>query len=113
MGRLTKERVITALQQNKGVVSHAARALECSRQSIYNYIDRHEEVKEAFDEINEATIDRVEQRMLELIDEGHPTLIIFYLKTKGKHRGYVERQEVTGKDGDPIVLVTGMDTDEL
>ena len=28
--------------------------------------------------------------------------ILFYLKTKGKSRGYVERQELTGSDGKPI-----------
>ena len=105
MARLTKERVIEALKQNKGVVTNAARALECSRSSIYNYINKHSDVKEAFDDINEGTIDKVEQKMLDLIDEGNPTLIIFYLKTKAKHRGYVERQEVTGKDGEPIKLI--------
>jgi hypothetical protein len=28
--------------------------------------------------------------------------VIFFLKSKGKKRGYVERNEVTGKDGAPI-----------
>ena len=29
---------------------------------------------------------------------------MFYLKTKGKHRGYVERNETTGKDGGPLSI---------
>jgi hypothetical protein len=29
--------------------------------------------------------------------------VIFFLKTRGKKRGYVERNEVTGKDGTPVV----------
>ena len=28
--------------------------------------------------------------------------MIFFLKTKAKHRGYIERQEITGKDGDNL-----------
>ena len=30
------------------------------------------------------------------------TAIIFFLKTRAKNRGYVERQEITGKDGDNL-----------
>jgi hypothetical protein len=29
--------------------------------------------------------------------------VIFFLKSKGKKRGYVERNELTGKDGAPVV----------
>ena len=34
--------------------------------------------------------------------EGNITAIIFTLKTLGKSRGYVERQEVTGAEGKPV-----------
>ena len=31
--------------------------------------------------------------------KNHITALVFYLKCRGKERGYVERQEITGKDG--------------
>lgn len=102
MARLTKQIVIDALTQYQGNVSDTAKSLDCSRQTVYNYIDRYDDVKQAFDDISEATIDKVESKMFDLIDEGNATLIIFYLKTKAKHRGYIERREVTGRDGQPM-----------
>jgi hypothetical protein len=39
---------------------------------------------------------------MQQIDNDNLTAIIFYLKTQGKHLGYVERQEFTGKDGDNL-----------
>ena len=36
----------------------------------------------------------------QILDNSVPATI-FYLKTKGKKRGYIERQEITGADGVP------------
>jgi hypothetical protein len=40
---------------------------------------------------------------------SNPAAIIFFLKTQGKSRGYVERQEVTGADGKKLFEVTIID----
>lgn len=85
-------------------MSNAAESLGCVRSTVYDFINKYDDVKQVFDDINETTIDKVENKMMELIDEGNSTLIIFYLKTKAKHRGYVERQEHTGKDGEVMKI---------
>ena len=91
--------MIQALKKNNGIMARAAQALGCARSTVSNYIDRYPTVKAAFDEANETNIDFVESKLMSNINSGDTTAIIFFLKTKAKHRGYVERQEVTGADG--------------
>jgi len=48
-----------------------------------------------------------ESELMKLIKEGNVAATIFFLKTQGKKRGYVERQEVTGAEGAPIIEIIG------
>jgi hypothetical protein len=116
-----KKQLLEALKEYKGIISSACDAVNLSRQTFYNYIDNDPEFAQSVQDINEASIDFVESKLFEKINgvsmvsydsKGAPTVyeqppsdtaIIFYLKTKGKKRGYVERQEVTGSDGKSIV----------
>lgn len=52
-------------------------------------------------EPEEEFLDFLESKFVEKINSGDTTSIIFGLKTKGKKRNYVERQEITGADGMP------------
>jgi hypothetical protein len=49
-----------------------------------------------------VALDTAESALFNQIKEGNVTSIIFYLKTKGRRRGYVERQEISGPDGGPV-----------
>jgi len=40
------------------------------------------------EQINQTSIDYVENQLMRLIQEGNISAITFYLKTKGKERGY-------------------------
>lgn len=96
--------VEAALRATAGIFSRAAKRLRCSPTTVKNYVDRHESLQLALEEIKEVTLDLAEDGLIALIKKKHPTALIFYLKTKGKHRGYVERSEITGVDGSPIAI---------
>ncbi|MBU4443715.1 helix-turn-helix domain-containing protein [bacterium] len=86
----TPEKVIEAIEKSHGIKSQAARLLGCNRQTISNYIDRHETIKTAFEDAKESFVDMAESKLFENIEKGDVTSIIFCLKTLGKDRGYIE-----------------------
>jgi hypothetical protein len=90
----TKKKLLEALEEHKGIISIACKAIGINRSSYYDWIAKDEEFKKAVDEIQDVAIDFVESKLFQQIDEGNPTSTIFYLKTKAKQRGYVERQEI-------------------
>ena len=102
--KYTANQMIEALREKHGNLSAAARFLNCSRNTISRYIEKYPTVKAVADEERETLIDFAENQLFKQVQEGNITAIIFTLKTIGKHRGYVERQEVTGADGGAVLV---------
>ena len=99
----TPEGVIAELERCKGNVKATARKLGTSRVNLFLYIRDHPEVRSALDSIREGTIDDAEV-MLQTRMKKSDALLIFFLKTQGHKRGYVERHEVTGADGNDLTI---------
>lgn len=102
--KFTPRQVIDALRGTQGLPALAAERLGCSVSTLYNYAERYPAVRRALRHQKEKRIDLVEAKLWAAIHEGNISATIFYLKTQGKSRGYIERQEVTGADGDPLTL---------
>ena len=85
---------IEAIKKTKGVVSQAAKRLGISRMQLHRIINDRSTVKEALTDAREEMKDFAESQLYKGMNDGNPTLIIFYLKTQAKDRGYVERQEI-------------------
>jgi hypothetical protein len=101
----TDEQIVKAIRKAAGMVSVAARALGCDTQTIYNRMKDVPDVKRAVDDARDDLLDRAESKLLEEIEKNNITAIIFALKTVGKSRGYIERQEITTPDGITIRVV--------
>lgn len=91
-----------------GNLSTAAKSLSVDRATLYKWIEQ-EGLEEAVQEGRNTRLDFVESKLDQKINGGDTTAIIFFLKTQGKNRGYVERQEITGKDGQKIFEVSIID----
>jgi len=106
MASVTNAKIIEALRESRGLVMVAARKLGISRQQIYRRIKDSDEVRAAIEEARDFTTDTAEAALFKKIAEGEAWAICFYLKTQGKDRGYVERQqhEHSGPEGEPLAV---------
>jgi hypothetical protein len=92
--KFTADEVVKALTRTKGMVYLAAKILQCNPQTVYNYAKRYVSVQQAIDHERGQFLDTTELALQDAIDDGQGWAIAFALKTLGKHRGYVEKQQV-------------------
>lgn len=104
-----KKDILESLEYHKGIVTTACKSIGLARSTYYSWIENDPEFKTAVEEIQETAIDFVESKLMEKISgvevldkmkDGEAitytlppsdTAIIFFLKTKGRKRGYNER----------------------
>lgn len=89
-----KNALIEALTQTLGVVTSACKIAGIDRTMFYDYYNSDEKFAQKVRDIQEVAVDFAESKLYEQIKDNNTTATIFYLKTRGKHRGYVERQEI-------------------
>jgi hypothetical protein len=94
-----KKAVLQALEKTFGVVTTACKTVGIARQTFYEWMKEDAAFAEAVKDIENVSLDFAESQLLKQIREDNTTAILFYLKTKGKKRGYVERQEVENSGG--------------
>ena len=87
------KKIILAYEKKAGNLSATATALGVSRQTLYDWRKEFPILKSKMEDVEESILDFTESKLLEAIQDGNLTAIIFHLKTKGKERGYVERIE--------------------
>lgn len=107
--KITDAQIAEALEACGGVYSESARWLyrtygvEITRQSISNRVAANPDLEAARREAIEIVTDKAETNTIELIEKKDRWALSFWLKTRGKSRGFSERTEVTGADGAPIL----------
>lgn len=76
------------LRENKGIIY--------ARSSISGRMKRNPKLKEAADRGVEKLLDLGEVKLFEAVQKGNMTAIIFFLKCRGKKRGYIEKLTIGG-----------------
>lgn len=74
-------------------ISATCEKVGMSRRNFYYWKENNEKFREAIEDAEESNIDMAESKLKQAILNNDMTAIIFFLKTKGKKRGYVEQIE--------------------
>jgi hypothetical protein len=105
MAKLKRKLVEQKLTELKGNVSSTAVHFGVTRQTLYNFIERHE-LQAVLDDARESMVDVAESALYRAAVQGEAWAVIWTLKTQGKKRGYVERNElalINPKDVDAAI----------
>ncbi len=108
----TAARIIGAVKEYKGLLTLAAVKAGVNYKTLWRYTQDYPSVAEAVKESKEFMLDVAEGKLFKAIQDGNMTAIIFFLKTKGKSRGYIERQEITGETGQPLKMQINVISDK-
>jgi len=105
--------MLDALEKSLGVVTAACKAVGIGRTTHYLWMQEDAEYRAAVEGLSDVALDFAESQLHKQIKEGNSTATIFFLKTKGKKRGYIERQEVEVASGKMFQIeVLGEDSDQ-
>jgi hypothetical protein len=120
---LKKNAMLKALESTLGVVTSACEVVGIDRRTHYRWLQEDEAYRVQVESLTDLAVDFAESQLFELIKGAHrevstpdgeviriqdapnTSATIFYLKTRGKKRGYVERNEIAGVNDAPIQII--------
>ena len=97
-----KEAMLAALEVTLGIVTAACLLAKVSRSQHYHWINNDPEYKTNVIDLENVALDFAETSLHEQIKDKVPSSTIFYLKTKGKRRGYIETTSIEVTEKKPL-----------
>ena len=85
---LKKAKFLEALKECKGLIYLACSAANVGRTTVFIWRKDDPDFDEAIKQVQEMVIDVVEHKLLSKIDDGDTDAIKFFLRSRGKDRGY-------------------------
>jgi len=102
---IKKETILSALESSLGVVTTACKKTGIPRSTYYKWLKEDEIFAKKVKDIENVSLDFAESKLFEQMADNNTSATIFYLKTKGRKRGYWEKQQhdIT-TDDEPIQI---------
>jgi hypothetical protein len=101
--KFSDTQIADALRDTRGNLSDAARLLTercgipCSRAYLKRATTSRPMLVELVADMTQAIVDKAEDNIFNLVEHGDDKASYFILRTLGKDRGYVPKEEVEGK----------------
>jgi len=94
ISKLTNEEIISSLRRCRGLYYLCAEHLGVTKNALAYRIANDPELEAIARDQRGKMLDKAESKLMEAVDNGEQWAIQLMLKTLGRDRGYVERQEV-------------------
>lgn len=85
---------LNALIRNNYHITNTCEKTGIPRMTYYDWTRKNPKFKAKLEALRELEIDNIEDAFRDLVEERNPQVVMFGLKTRGKHRGYIEKQEI-------------------
>ena len=104
--KFSREDVEAAIRESHGVKSAVAGLLECSRQTVDNYLADWPDLVGVLEGARGGLIGKAVSALVADVEnaesDGHVRAYMYVLKTLAKDDGFSERTEITGADGEGL-----------
>jgi len=102
--RVTTKQCVEAIHNSGGFITPAAKQLNISQAALSKRIKKSKALQQALAETKEQYLDLAETQLIKAVRDREAWAICFYLKCKGKDRGYVEKRQISVDDSKPITF---------
>lgn len=105
--KITEAQLLEAIQGTQGLISKIQKKLEgiikesIGWDAVKRHLDKYPSCAEAIQAEKEAVLDLAENNIFQALSQKDLATSKWYLKMKGKERGYVETQEII-TNADPL-----------
>ena len=113
---IPKETVLEAIKGSAGLITTIQKRLCAAMERnigwtcTKEYTEKWEETREAMEAERQTTLDVAEGTIVKELYGNNVEVAKWYLRMKGKERGYIETQEVLNKNPDPLNINLNGDT---
>jgi hypothetical protein len=103
--RFNAKKTLEVYKRKACNISATCSAVDISRTHFYRMRKKNAKFAQGLIDAEESLIDIVESKLISQVNNGNITAIIFFLKSKAKDRGYIEKVEVDSKVAiDPVTV---------
>lgn len=90
--RFTVKQVAEAIRKTNGLLTYTARELGCHYHTVRNYINKHAELQQEYEDIQELVLDLAENNIRQDIKAGSVETAKWYIRYKGRARGFIDKE---------------------
>ena len=108
---VSKNEILSAIPGSKGLIVNLENALHCTRDAIKAAIAANPDIKKEMEDEAEREKDMVLNNLIEDAKNGDKAARDLYLKAQARDRGFGDKLEVTGAEGQPLVFLHAVATD--